>query len=211
MVRILLCGKKRSGKNTVADMITGANPSYEQFALAEPLKRMVGLMASEIYGVDNVIERFDDVKDTYMFGGLTMRRWYQLVGTDVVRKCFGNDIWARELWKKIKRNRDCIITDCRFPNEISYLCDKDASMVVINIIRNIPGEPIDMHVSERGVAWAYDYTIDNDSGLTELRIKVSEIMDKIKYKKRRSRAIQNLYDEEDGSSSGQLWDNIDID
>jgi hypothetical protein len=53
---------------------------------------------------------------------LTPRWVLQYWGTEVCRKAFHDDIWIASLENKLRNSRDhVVISDCRFPNEISSI------------------------------------------------------------------------------------------
>ena len=116
---------------------------------------------------------------------LTPRKTLQLVGTDLFRKHFNQEIWVRVVEKKILTqleadpNSNIIISDCRFPNEIHML--RNLGTMIISIQRNLPcwfneyksgtdcKEANKLHESE--ILWIredFDYIITNNFETKEL-------------------------------------------
>lgn len=54
----------------------------------------------------------------YLGPRFTPRIALQLMGTDVMRRHFHDDIWIISLQNKLRGRDKVVITDCRFPNEI---------------------------------------------------------------------------------------------
>ena len=65
---------------------------------------------------------------------LTPRLVLQLWGTEVCRRGFHDDIWIASLENKLRNSKDdIVITDCRFPNEITSI--KNAGGQVVRVVR----------------------------------------------------------------------------
>lgn len=129
----------------------------------------------------------------------TPRAALQLMGTDVLRLNFCNELWIHSLSKRLEMRRtlgeDVVITDCRFPNEIRAI--KDAGGIVIRVKRGpepewyqiadaansnfthapecaAAMEKIGVHISEW--AWIgsdFDILMENNGTLQELKDQVA--------------------------------------
>lgn len=176
---ILLNGKAKSGKDTVADFLV-KNYLYEKVSFAGLLKDAVHTIFSitqdEINDKEEILENWDQ---------WSPRKLYQFVGTELFRTQFSPDVWAKTLWiSKLKNNldRDFVISDLRFQNELDffnpYLDIVDVSS--IKIIR--PGFDgnvgFNKHASETDSVTT-DHTIMNDSTLFDLYDSVTGIMNEI--------------------------------
>jgi hypothetical protein len=61
---------------------------------------------------------------------LTPRWVLQYWGTEVCRKAFHDDIWIASLENKLRTSKDSVvISDCRFPNEISSIRDAGGQII----------------------------------------------------------------------------------
>jgi hypothetical protein len=61
---------------------------------------------------------------------LTPRWVLQYWGTEVCRKAFHDDIWIASLENKLRNSKDnVVISDCRFPNEISSIRNAGGQIV----------------------------------------------------------------------------------
>ena len=134
--------------------------------------------------------------------GFSPRLALQLIGTDVIRNNFNEDIWFLSVLNRVRQdpNKHVVISDVRFPNEVKFIKDNGGFLIRIDrgpapvwyetavlanrgnsIAREImtktyPGA----HFSEW--AWAgteVDYVISNDSTFDNLTGQVKEIMTKI--------------------------------
>ena len=202
-----------SGKGSVGDILH-TYFGFEKQAFANTLKDAV----SVIFGWDrNLLEgdtkesrEFRDQEDPWWksrIPGMTPRRALQLMGTEAGRNVFDNDLWLYALERQLDLSKDYIITDVRFPNEISFVRDLGGKIVRVQRGQNPPwydyavewntrGFPVDaieytfhnpqvmdkypgIHYSE--FAWIgqkVDAVIDNDGNFEDLREKVKELVDK---------------------------------
>ena len=124
---------------------------------------------------------------------LTPRWVLQYWGTDVLRKGFHDDIWIAGLENKLRNSNDnIVISDCRFPNEISAIQNQGGKMVWVQrgplptwydyavvankstdmYNRELAKEYLDkhkIHASETSwVGTEFDYIVDNNSSLDNL-------------------------------------------
>lgn len=126
----------------------------------------------------------------------------QLMGTDVLRNHFNEDLWFITVENRIRKNPDqhVVISDVRFPNEIKFIQDRGGILVRINrgplpvwyetaLLANkgnsLAKEAMtktysSAHFSE----WAWvgskiDYTVNNDSTIEFLHSQVDEIISTI--------------------------------
>jgi hypothetical protein len=116
-----IIGKKRHGKDTIADYLV-SNYGYIKVSFADTLKdvcRIVfGFSDKQLYSDEKEI--IDDIWK------ILPRELFNFIGTDLMRNEFskkfphiGQDIWILSLLNKIKQNPDkkYVIPDIRFPNE----------------------------------------------------------------------------------------------
>ena len=182
-----ISGKRKRGKDKVASLIKsflnsyyGNIPSTEIDHFAFPIKEscriIFGFVFDQINGDSK--EKIDE------YWNITPRKIFQDYGM-LMREKLGKDIWVKSLGKRIKKSKkNIVISDLRFKNELEMLRECNAYLIRIN--RNVPYDSkIDDHQSEIDLddynGW--DYTIENDGGIRELKFKVNSILVDILEKK----------------------------
>lgn len=137
---IAICGVKRSGKDTLAEILKSKIPSAEVYHFADHLKDLV----CQKYGVTRQELEELKVQDTVFRDGMTMRQILQTWGTnDVVT--YDQMYWVQALMRLIDKEKPkCpIIADLRFDHELQYL--KEHHWFLVKIEYNVH---TDNHVSE---------------------------------------------------------------
>jgi len=109
------------------------------------------------------------------------RNILQLYGTEIFRNRVNDNWWVNQVKNRaIASNNDVIlVTDCRFPNEITGIYDDNYEVVAIRIERNInTQEQIASHDSETALdGWkVWDYIISNDGTLEDLKASAETII-----------------------------------
>jgi hypothetical protein len=119
-----------SGKDTIADYLVNIH-GFRRESFANSLKDAV----AAVFGWDRVMlegrtnqsREWRETVDPFWAKRLKMPnltpRWVlQYWGTEVCRSNFHNDIWVASLENRLlKSTDDVVITDCRFPNEVSAI------------------------------------------------------------------------------------------
>lgn len=200
-----------SGKDTVANMLVENGCVQDSFAA--PLKDMCASVFGwdrDMLEGDTVISRdFRETPDIYWtrklgIDNFTPRLALQLIGTEIMRTHFNQDIWLDSLEYRIRKqanNDKCIVvSDARFKNELDLV--KELGGVVIHVIRDelpewyetavaankgsVPAKHTmetryhSVHASEwKWVGYDFDYEIQNDTTLEDLNIKVNNIWQEI--------------------------------
>lgn len=201
MTIVSVTGAKRSGKNTFAEFLLDAahkdGRTVELASWASLLKR-VAYEALNIpdqvpdqvhweYWADKAKEGYDlDITDQWGFcvQSITMREFFQRLGTEACRNIFGENFWIEMFWRDFERNTDpppnlLIFTDTRFDNEADNVTASGGTNVEI-IRPELVND--DSHASESGVSKGLiDDFIYNDQGLEELRIKANVYYEGIKW------------------------------
>ena len=186
-----LCGLIGSGKDTAADYLCNFH-EFRRDSFASTLKDAV----ASVFGWDRELlegrtkqarewrEQIDPWwADRMHMPNLTPRLILQLWGTEVCRRGFHDDIWIASLENKLRNTKDnIVISDCRFPNEITSI--RRAGGRVIRIARGtdpawfslakadpskMPPRYPDIHASE--YSWAqtdFDFIIDNNGSIEDL-------------------------------------------
>ena len=136
-----ICGFIGSGKDTIADYLVNLH-GFRRESFANSLKDAV----AQVFGWDRTMlegrtkqsrewrEQRDDWWSQRLGMEITPRFILQQWGTNVLRQHFHDDIWIASLENKIRNIKDdVVITDCRFPNEISAI--RAAGGRVIRVVR----------------------------------------------------------------------------
>lgn len=174
-----LCGKKFSGKDTVANYLS--KKGYYKYALADPLKQICKIIFDfnddQLYG--NLKEKTDHKWK------ITPRQVFKYIGTEIFRdninKILDNsnsDFWINILINKIRNsNREkIVISDIRFQNEIDII-QKEFNCIFININRTNNNLIDDLHISENSIdnLEGIDHIIDNNSSYNDLYDKIEKL------------------------------------
>jgi hypothetical protein len=190
MIVVGIAGKKRSGKDTVAQMLVdlaehkGIKAVRRAFADAlkeECAKLLVqefdnfykGYYSPEMERIE--LERIlkemnqDETKEQYRL----LLQWW---GTEFKRKMISDSYWTDKMEKWIAESTQdmVIIPDVRFPNEVQMI--KRLHGVIINVKR--PDQiALDGHASETALDTFHDwdYTIINDRSLACLRLLITRL------------------------------------
>jgi len=211
-----LVGFIGAGKGTVGELLK--LNGYKQASFAGALKDT----ASVLFGWDrDLLEGdtdksriFREEKDEFWssrFGyDFSPRLALQLLGTEAGRDVFHKDVWIYALENRIKKIKDVVITDTRFPNEIEFIRKSGGLIVEVKrgdrpewyttaLLENTDMTTGSMsthwpniHVSE----WAWigqkiDYTITNDGTLNDLKRTVFNVLTEIENRD----TINMLHDE----------------
>lgn len=189
---IALYGKKRSGKNTVAEAIRQYVGQHKllwkvrEVSFAKPLRQILGIL----YDIPDDFLYNDSSKDKYVDvtweelnldnndkrGRMTFRELLQVFGTDLFRKRWSENIWASIPFRKNYPDHTLVlITDARFENELRL--SKDNGGINIHIVR--PGQKQeDTHASENQIIpeELFDFTIIGKEGIPALTRQVHELL-----------------------------------
>jgi hypothetical protein len=210
MAIIALCGFISSGKDTIADYLTNFH-GFRRESFASTLKDAV----AQVFGWDRTMlegrtkqarewrEQIDPWWAERLHMPTLTPRWIlQYWGTEVCRAGFHDAIWIASLENKLRHSQDdVVISDCRFPNEISAI--KNAGGRVIRVVRGAEPawydsamsvnrgpdgnstwslsrrrlEKLGIHASE--TAWVgteFDAVLDNNSTLDDLYQQVKSLV-----------------------------------
>lgn len=187
-----ICGFAGSGKDTLANYLI-EHHGYVKLSFAGAVKDA----CSAIFGWDRTMLEGDtkesrawrEVEDPWWsvrlgMPGFSPRKALQLMGTDIMRNHFHDEIWIAVVENKLRKYSKVVITDCRFPNEVTLI--KRLGGKVLHITRGeLPPwfhdvqyegkeAPKEIHVSE--TAWipstATAIHIANDTTLEDLYKKI---------------------------------------
>ncbi len=183
MAKVLLVGlsgKKRSGKDTVFQMIQKAGVPALRFGFADPLKE-------EMAWACNVSRDFiEENKDKFRLG----LQWW---GSEFRRGLYGDDYWIKKMEKHVAEEKQLleqlhdtklafiVITDVRFPNEFDYV--RNSGGIMVRVERDTEETQSDPHPSETALDnHEFDFTISNRLTFAELEEQVSRVIQNIQSK-----------------------------
>jgi len=192
--KIIISGKARTGKNTLAEMLCAETHStseieYKIFAFADPMKEMVMLMFPSTN--PQVLWGPSELRSTIVPGetGKTYRDLLIEIGK--LGRSYDPDIWINATIGSINKflnkmefgeisNRLAVCADCRFSNELNAVKNND--FVTIRIIRPNNDYIVD-DVSEKDLDDVpdnfFNFIVVNDGTLEELKTKAKSIIAKL--------------------------------
>jgi hypothetical protein len=174
---ILISGKKRAGKDYIADIIS-KEFGFKKIAFANNLKEIISVTFN--ISLDE-LDLFKNEPQNFpiYFGDkkTDFRKILQRCGT-AIKPIFGEDIWANLVKKRIEDlNSNVVISDFRFLSE--YYTLEDLNPLTIKVI-NRDLKDIDNHISENELNdFNFDIILDNTSHkLTKDKI-ITTLKDKL--------------------------------
>lgn len=200
-----LVGLIGSGKGTVGDILR-MEYGFKTISYAEALKDCLSIIfdwpRDMIEGDTTQSREWRETIDPWWSKELsipdfTCRKAMQMIGTDAIRSVVSENIWASVVHRKILRSTcdKWVITDCRFPNEISLvkqlggdiwrikrgdepLWYETAYMQKKQILPRDIDNTMEIkypHIHRSEWSWVgepIDYVIENNSTLDELREQI---------------------------------------
>ena len=189
---ILIHGRKRSGKDTLAGILKELESSFILKSFAGPLKEITAKSFELSLDTVEYLKNNEDIKLGFrspqekLCTGKSMRNFLQNLGTEAIKPIFGDDVWAKLLIKDYdKTSQDLVVPDFRVIEEYASLSQDLGSddLVTIKITRPEVEESGDLHVTEQGLAdFKFDYCIHNDGTLDDLRAEAVAFIDFLNYK-----------------------------
>lgn len=166
---VLLTGRKRSGKDTVAEHLCKHYGFEASLSLAEPVKLVAREIVRSVFDVDIPAEEFSNnrkeepVYDAYGEGFLYVAgqkltpRWAaQWVGQTLGREIIGPAVWIHALMERLVGYNRAVVTDARYRNEIDFFTRElpklGYTVIVVKTVDTSFVRPIDPaldHPSER--------------------------------------------------------------
>lgn len=179
-----ISGKKRSGKDTVADYLIKRH-EFTRYALADPIKHgskaMFGFNDEQLWGSQK------EVVDKHW--GVTPREVLQVIGTEIFQTVMPKYVpglrkinkyfWPHRFLLWYKNNEETlakrvVIPDIRFPHEVNFLrgLSERTPVFIIKLMRKTGNK--DTHASEMSVdnIKDVDAIIDNNSTIRRLHKNV---------------------------------------
>jgi hypothetical protein len=205
-----LIGLINSGKGTVASELAQKH-NFRQDSFAASLKDACAMLFDWprhlLEGDTKESREWREIVDPWWSKKLGIinfspRYALQIMGTDVLRNHFNQDIWFLTVENRIRKNptQNVVISDVRFPNEIDFIKKEKGILVKINrgpnpvwyetaVMAN-NGNSIAKEVMTKTYSsahfseWAWagskvDFEINNDSTLENLQIQVRKMITNI--------------------------------
>lgn len=181
-----LTGAAGAGKDTVADHLFKGHGCLK-LALADPLYAMISAMTG--LPVEKMADRKVKESDIAWIG-TSPRRLLQTLGTEWGRGTLGDDIWIKNLFRRIDAysaamgrcgdKASFVVTDVRFANEAQAIRQRGGH--IVEIVRPMPlaGVPEEarQHSSEAGIPdELVDVTIVNDTDIAGLLGRVDKAIE----------------------------------
>ncbi|MEO6082812.1 MAG: hypothetical protein ABIQ18_06880 [Umezawaea sp.] len=176
-------GRSQSGKDTVAAYLV-RHHGYVRVALADPLRDLA--LALDPLVADGV--RLGDVVASLGWERAKserpeVRRTLQRLGTDVIRRGFGPDVWARKCLAAIERHnavgRPVVVPDVRFPNERALLAELSGA-VMWRVVRSTAPAVLAHESEDYADALPVDAELPNERSLADLYSRVERAVAELK-------------------------------
>tara|TARA_R100000951_G_scaffold11277_1_gene9399 strand:- start:37 stop:594 length:558 start_codon:yes stop_codon:yes gene_type:complete len=164
-----------SGKSTVAGMLKG----YKRLSFADPLRKFSAQILSSL-GYNGLACSRDKKEEKIAELGVSPRQMMQTLGTEWGRSCIHPDLWimvaAGAVERQLKRGRNVVIDDVRFPNEAEMIRRLGGELWLVDR----PGVVYEGgHASEGALADVLpDVVVHNSGSLEPLREVVNGLLAK---------------------------------
>lgn len=166
-----ICGLKRSGKDTLANIISETY-NYEHVKISKKLKETCKILFNF---TDEQMET--DIKEEIDPRlGVSPRRCMQYFGTELMQYQIqdllniGKKFWINSLLNEIDGNntKNYVISDLRFLHEYEEIKKRNGIVICVDRLTTLPtkilSEATDMHISEQEYKkFDYDLIIKNDT------------------------------------------------
>ena len=186
-----LCGEQGSGKDTVANILI-SEYGFVKLTFASTLKDVVAILFSWprdlLEGLTEESRLWRETVDDFWSAKLsipsfTPRKALQMIGTDLFRIHFNNDIWINIIENKIgamlknNPNTNIVISDCRFTNEFSLIKQFSDSYIIMILREKNNSINKLYHSSEtEWVNYNFDAILQNDNSIDDLKSNLKSLL-----------------------------------
>jgi len=158
------------------------NPHVKLYSFADPLKQnicmdMLGLSYNQCYGTDedkNTLtsirwENIPGYNTSSKYGShdpsgfMTARQVMEIVGTNIFRS-MKKDVWVNATLNKIAKEKPklAIITDCRFPDEITAIKNQNGKTIRLTRSKFISDHESELVLDKDRYDWSnFDFIVEN--------------------------------------------------
>jgi len=208
---VMLCGSAGSGKDTSFNFMkkqiekTKESINICNLSFGRALKEIVADLCKLFLNENYLYQEMDNYgykeqvrpehtiywSDNDKGESLVIRKLLQIIGTDILRKQLGDDIFAKTIlnkidtiFKSISEEQIVFITDLRFPNEqkciVDYCKNNGYKCITIYIRRTVNLSDTYSHVSEKLYdQLEKDILIENCGSLLDLELECINIIENI--------------------------------
>jgi hypothetical protein len=185
-----LCGAQGSGKDTVANILI-SEYGFVKITFASTLKDIVAILFSWprdlLEGLTEESRLWRETVDDFWSGKLsipsfTPRKALQMIGTDLFRIHFNNDIWISIVENNIgvmlknNPNMNIVISDCRFANEFTLIKQFSDSHIITILRENNSTNKIAHSSETEWVNYNFDAILQNDNSIDDLKSNLKSLL-----------------------------------
>ena len=170
-----LSGYAQSGKDTAAELLC-LNYDFKRIAFADAIRESISRLNPMLGNGIRVGEMAEDYGWDVAKNNPEVRRLLQVMGTEVGRQLFGDDVWIDIVMRQIDANpeQNWVVTDVRFPNEANAIKSRSGYMLRVNRLNH---HAVNNHASEHAMDnYMFDNVIFNDGTLDDLSDNVFMLM-----------------------------------
>lgn len=169
-MNIIITGRSRSGKDSVANIIKENFKNVNLISLADPLKEFCSKCLGISVETLNALKNNNEYK---LINDISMREYIINTSKQIIN-INGEDFWVKQALNKFKSNSINVITDLRYIREKKILDNiLKENYITIKIIRK--SCDILYHDDNETELLEYDYCIENNGSLEDLKNKVLNI------------------------------------
>jgi dephospho-CoA kinase len=178
MILLGIHGRARTGKTTSQQYLESLNQGIYCTSMAKRVYQTVQVLFN--LTDEELTDKYKTIK--HPIWGLNLREMLILVGHDMARKIYRDDIWMTHMDQEIqslKHNswvKAYVITDIRYQDERDWLLSNGG--ILVHILR--PTDQIN-HITEQGleVDSDKDFVIDNCGDLSKLHNQWNWILERL--------------------------------
>lgn len=177
MTLVSVAGFATAGKDATAKFLV-QDWGFTRYAFADILRTAAEILNPALDVGTGHYEPLDRLLHIHGWGDAkliypSVRRFLQVMGTEVGRDLLHPNVWVDALFRQIKADgtKRIVISDCRFPNEVVTTLKRGGHVWWIDR----PGVgPVNAHISDNAIGPEdCTHVIDNSGDLVDLRTAVA--------------------------------------